>query len=59
MSSKGLGRGLDALLRRTDMDMGTARQEKDDRTETPPPCCPCPICTPIPASPGRPSMPKP
>ena len=33
MSSKGLGRGLDALLRRTDMDMGTARQEKDDRTE--------------------------
>ena len=26
MSSKGLGRGLDALLRRT--DMGAARQEK-------------------------------
>ena len=28
MSSKGLGRGLDALLRRT--DMGAARQEKND-----------------------------
>ena len=32
MSSKGLGRGLDALLRRT--DMGAARQEKNDTPET-------------------------
>ena len=31
MSSKGLGRGLDALLRRT--DMGAARQEKNDTPE--------------------------
>ena len=31
MSSKGLGRGLDALLRRT--DMGAARQEKSDSPE--------------------------
>ena len=31
MSSKGLGRGLDALLRRT--DMGAARQEKNDSPE--------------------------
>ena len=31
MSSKGLGRGLDALLRRT--DMGAARQEKNGTPE--------------------------
>lgn len=63
MSSKGLGRGLDALLRRTDMAppgrKRTIRRKKRRARNTAPPCCPCPICMPIPASPARPSTPNP